>query len=69
MYGRRLVLEWAAQDDTVDDLRVKTAKKFDLQVRGTAESSRPKTKQMMKQFEEAEAQKKKQQSDSEEDDE
>lgn len=26
MYGRRLVLEWAAQDESIDDLRAKTAR-------------------------------------------
>ncbi|CAB3406939.1 unnamed protein product [Caenorhabditis bovis] len=28
LYGRRLVLEWAKEDDTVDQLREKTAEKF-----------------------------------------
>lgn len=26
LYGRRLVLEWAAQEETIDDLRAKTAR-------------------------------------------
>lgn len=28
LYGRRLVVEWADPDDTLDDLRAKTAAKF-----------------------------------------
>ena len=28
LYGRRLVLEWAEQEETVDDLRRKTANSF-----------------------------------------
>ena len=28
MYGRRLVLEWAEEEETVDDLRRKTAHSF-----------------------------------------
>ena len=28
LYGRRLVVEWAEPDDTLDDLRMKTAAKY-----------------------------------------
>lgn len=28
LYGRRLVTEWAAQEEGLDELRVKTAAKF-----------------------------------------
>lgn len=28
LYGRRLVLEWANEDETVEQLRLKTAEKF-----------------------------------------
>ena len=28
LYGRRLVTEWAAQDESLDELRTKTAAKF-----------------------------------------
>ena len=28
LYGRRLVVEWAEPDDTLDDLRAKTAAKY-----------------------------------------
>ncbi len=28
LYGRRLVVEWAEADDSLEDLRVKTAAKF-----------------------------------------
>ena len=28
LYGRRLVLEWAKEDETVEELREKTAEKF-----------------------------------------
>lgn len=31
LYGRRLVCEWAAQDEGLDELRAKTAAKFDGQ--------------------------------------
>ncbi|CAG7830076.1 unnamed protein product [Allacma fusca] len=68
LYGRRLALEWAAEDDTVDDLRMKTAKKFDLQTKGAQDSQRPKAKQMMRQFEQETQKSKKSQDDSEDED-
>ncbi|EGT48723.1 CBN-RBD-1 protein [Caenorhabditis brenneri] len=38
LYGRRLVLEWAKEDETVEELREKTAEKFSGNKKGTKKS-------------------------------
>ena len=38
LYGRRLVLEWAKEDETVEELREKTAEKFAGNKKGSKKS-------------------------------
>uniref|UniRef100_A0A914DKS0 RRM domain-containing protein n=1 Tax=Acrobeloides nanus TaxID=290746 RepID=A0A914DKS0_9BILA len=48
LYGRRLVLEWAKSEETVDELRTKTTQKFS----GNYKESKHSKKKIMKALEE-----------------
>jgi len=53
LYGRRLVIEWAAQQESVEDLRQKTAKQYSHHVAAQKEDeNKGSTKQkLMRYFE------------------
>ena len=41
LYGRRLVVEWANEDENVDELREKTARKFEDAEKSSSRNTRP----------------------------
>ncbi len=65
LYGRRLVLEWAQHEETVEELRQKTATKFDLQTSGAREGAKSSTKKNMSRYFNAQPKKKKGEDDDE----
>jgi len=50
LYGRRLVLEWAKKEETVETLREKTAKRFELQTAGAREKQKTSTKKAITRY-------------------
>jgi len=50
LYGRRLVLEWAKKEETVENLREKTAKRFELQAAGSREKQKTSTKKAITRY-------------------